>query len=269
MNKNRKKLPTVVVCVVLAAMLLFSGVYAAVDAGWFRRESEGEAPVSSGQETPPSPSSSAQEDLPPMYQFVDTAAGDFLPKPDIFEDEEGHSASTSRFRVTVNRVYVAKDTQGLPYPYYLSEQCGEKVDENGTLISGHSYFFMDITLENRTNLVVDFDISWTKPYFYVGDTRLMSASSSGEVALQSINNDVPIKSRYQYTMQPEETVEYTIAYIFPDDELAEATDVFTVLTAGNPAVISKLIDIEKDKSLYAWNPDAPFINLTPLWEASK
>ena len=52
---NRKKLSTVVVCAVLAAMLLFSGVYAAVDAGWFRRESEGEAPVSSGQETPRRP----------------------------------------------------------------------------------------------------------------------------------------------------------------------------------------------------------------------
>ena len=263
MNKNRKKLPTVVVCVVLAAMLLFSGVYAAVDAGWFRRESDGEAPVSSGQETPPPPSSSAQEDLPSMYRFVDLNAGEQLPKPDTFEDEEGHSASTSMFRVTVNRVYVAKDTQGLPYPHYLSERFGEKVDENGTLISGHSYFFMDITLENRMNTYASFDIStWTRPIFYAGDEEvLMQVSYSA--ALQSINNDVPIKSSYQYTMQPGETVEYTVAYVFLDEGLAEATDVFIAMTAAQPPIIWK------GENLAAWHPEVPFINLTPLWEEYK
>ena len=260
---NRKKLPTVVVCVVLAAMLLFSGVYAAVEAGWFRRESDGEAPVSSGQETPPPPSSSAQEDLPSMYRFVDLNAGEQLPKPDTFEDEEGHSASTSMFRVTVNRVYVAKDTQGLPYPHYLSERFGEKVDENGTLISGHSYFFMDITLENRMNTYASFDISsWTKPIFYVGDEMLdMRASYSG--AIQSINHDVEPKSIYQYNMQPGETVEYTVAYIFPDDGLAEATDVFIAMTAAHPPII------DNAGGMKAWHPEVPFINLTPLWEAAS
>ena len=258
---NRKKLSTVVVCVVLAAMLLFSGVYAAVDAGWFRRESEGEAPVSSGQETPPPPSSSEQEDLPSMYRFVNLNGGEQLPKPDTFEDKEGHSASTSRFRVTVNRVYVAKDTQGLPPPRHLLN-CDGPADENGTLIGDKSYFFMDITLENRTNLVVDFDLSWTRPDFYTGDTWL-SMDASYEVALQSINNDVPIKSSYQYTMQPGETVEYTVAYIFPDDKLAEATDVFAPLTAAHPPIIWK------GENLAAWHPEVPFINLTPLWEEYK
>ena len=262
MNKNRKKLPTVVVCVVLAAMLLFSGVYAAVDAGWFRRESDGEAPVFSGQETPPPPSSSAQEDLPSMYRFVDTSAGEHLPKPDTFEDEEGHSASTSRFRVTVNRVYVAKDTQGLPPPRNLLN-CDGPADENGTLIGDKSYFFMDITLENKMNTYASFDIStWTNPMFYAGDEEvLMQVSYSA--ALQSINNDVPIKSSYQYTMQPGETVEYTVAYIFPDDGLAEVTDVFIAMTAAHPPII------DNAGGMKAWHPEVPFINLTPLWEASK
>ena len=256
---NRKKLPTVVACVVLAAMLLFSGVYAAVDAGWFRRESDGEAPVFSGQETPPPPSSSAQEDLPSMYRFVNTAAGEFLPKPDVFEDEEGRTITTDRFRFTVDAVYVAKDTQGLPPPRNLLN-CDGPADENGTLIGDKSYFFMDITLENRTNLVVDLGLSWLKPVFYAGDMEL-DMDTSGEIALQSINNDVPVKSMDLYTLQPNATVHYTVAYVVEDEKIAEVTDVF--------ALFSTKSVYRRDGDLCAWQPWVTFINMTPLWQAWK
>ena len=252
---NKKK--AIPVYVFLALMVVVCAVYFAAQSGLLNPEEpagvQGEQMESNVSRQ--TMSSIAEEDLPDMYRYV--SKDDPLPKPDVFA--EGYTATVNDFRITINDVYVAKDTQGLPYPVYLSESNGETVDENGTLTSAHSYLFMDITVENQRSLSRTFDICKNHPILFSGDVWL-ETQASNELATQSINNDADVKSRYQYMMQAEETVTYTVAYVFSDDDLERVTDIFLPIVISYPYRINNVQD-----NTWAWNPQVPILNLTPLW----
>ena len=248
---NRKK--AIPVYIFLALMVVICAAYFGSQSGLFGQKAPAGGNTQSGETMEPV-SSVAEEDLPDMYRYV--SYDEDLPKPDVFA--EGYTATVNDFRITINDVYVSKDTQGLPYPTYLSERQGETVDENGTLTSAHSYLFMDITVENQSNLARTFSIVMSRPEFYAGEKRL-DMQASFELATQSINNDTDPQSRYQYMMQAGETVTYTRAYIFPDEKLEQVTDLFLPVTFGS----SRLWNDKE--GIWAWDPSAVMLNLTPLW----
>lgn len=251
---NRKK--AIPVYVFLVLMVVICAVYFGSQSGLFgQKEPTGEN-TQSGESMEPV-SSVAEEDLPDMYRYV--SKDDPLPKPDVFA--EGYTATVDDFCITINDVYVAKDTQGLPYPNYLSESTGETVDENGTLTSAHSYLFMEITVENQSQLSRTFSTVMSRPVFYSGEERL-KMDASFELAMQSINNDASEKSYYEYMMKGGETVTYTRAYIFPDEGLEQVTDLYLPVTFGS----SRLTKID---NTWAWNPAAVMLDLTPLWPGGE
>lgn len=245
------------VYVFLVLMVVICAAYFGSQSSLFGQKEPAGGNTQSGESKEPV-SSVAEEDLPDMYRYV--SQDEHLPKPDVFA--EGYTATVDDFRITINDVYVAKDTQGLPYPTYLSERRGETVDENGTLTSAHSYLFMDITVENQSDLARTFDISMSYPQFYVGEEWL-DMQASFELATQSINNDTDPQSRYTYMMQAGERVTYTRAYIFPDEKLEQVTDLILPVTFG-----ADQLTISKEK-IHAWDPSAVMLNLTPLWPGGE
>lgn len=254
---NRKK--AIPVYVFLALMVVICAAYFGSQSGLFGQKEPTGGDTQSGESMEPV-SSVAEEDLPDMYRNV--SQDEPLPKPDVFA--EGYTATVNDFRITINDVYVSKDTQGLPYPAHLSDSDGmeETVDENGTLTSAHSYLFMDITVENQSDLARTFNIAMSRPVFYAGEEEL-NIQASFELATQSINNDTDPQSRYTYMMQAGETVIYTRAYIFSDEKLEQVKDLFLPVTFGS----SRLWNDKE--GIWAWDPSAVMLNLTPLWPGEK
>lgn len=248
------------VYVFLVLMVVICAAYFSSQSGLFGPKEPTGGNTQSGELMEPV-SSVAEEDLPDMYRYVST--DEHLPKPDVFVD--GYMVTVDDFRITIDDVYIAKDTQGLPYPRFLYNSNGEEetVDENGTLTSAHSYLFMDITVENQGDLARTFDIAMSQPQFYGGEEWL-NMQASYELATQSINNDADDQMLFQYMMRAGETITYTRAYIFPDEKLAQVTDLFLPITVSAPYRVD---DVQNHTR--AWNPEVPIINLTPLWPGEK
>ena len=259
--KKNNLIVVVGVLVIMVVCILFAGVWGK---GLFLYEtaaSVSEADVSSLASSNTADSApeggDEEEELPAMFRYVPMMTEE-LPKPDIFV--ENNTGEWNGFRMTLENISFAKDTQGMGYPVYLSEKNGEKVDTQGTLISNHMYMLLTFTVENPKEYADTFDLSYGKPFFYIGEDRFYLAASN-EIAIQNINNHADTKDRYQYTMQPGEKIQFAKGYIFSVDELRQAEELLIGICFNTVSACD-----DNGTELIAWDPKVAFVNATEMFK---
>ena len=260
-----KKKNSIFLVVVLAVMVLVCVAAIGAKAGWFAPASQNPTPptsaVSTLESTPVSVNSepsteSEEEELPPMYRFVPD--GEPLPKPDIFV--ENNTGEWNGFRLTLDDITFSKDTQGMSYPFLVSDRFGEQVDADGTLTSDHVYLLLTFTVENPKENADTFDLTKGRPFFYTG-AEAVCLHATYEPVIRSVNADALQQDMYQYKMQPGEETQYTVGYIFPVEGLKRAEE----FLVGIGTAYSVQID-DNGQKWYAWSSNTTFMNATDIYK---
>lgn len=157
-------------------------------------------------------------------------------------------------KFTVHSVSLSKTTQGLPPP--ISAASHIWYDTDGTLVSGHTYVLVKMSVENTTKEVRLGGVNSSSIALYNGRERL---DNDPEVAITDINPEKAGRHDWFHStpLAPGGTFHYTIGFIVKDEWLKNATDIYLA-----PADVNGIQQTKQPHSLQAtWPADAQFILL--------
>ena len=134
---------------------------------------------------------------------------------DIKIYEMGDIVSTCDFNYIINSVTKTKELGE-----YTKEQVeyfnGEEVDENGTLISDHSYIFINMTIENTSNAPIERTINSCG---IIAGNDSIALGYTEEMRFFDKGLDAKSRDYFHYTLEENKKQTFNVGFIVKDENL--------------------------------------------------
>lgn len=168
---------------------------------------------------------------------------------------------TQGLKYTVHRVWTSKELQdGVANAAYVNPRNGEEMAEDGTFTSAHSYFFVNLTIENISFPRDQLYLNMLQIYPYNGAQML----EHGDGYPRTMNYNLEMAGDpcfFIIDTYEGQSVQYTLAFVLSDEVLKQATDYYLLLNP-NGGTMEKF----EDGVHVGWAGGIQFIKLDDFME---